>query len=551
MVLTMVLSAMHSKRRIPLVLIWLFAIFFCLQKESITFAQIDFQPPKPIFYQYGINQGLSQQIIRSICQDTTGFLWIATEDGLNRFDGYEFVNYYTDINDPNSLPDNFIYSLVAASDGGLWIGTNSRGVAKYNASTNTFSPLQQKGFSDSLLFQSRIYALLETPDKKLWIGTYNHGLYRYDMVTSTLTSFKNEPGSLGSLPSNTIFALNLDPFENLWIRTDKHLCGFDSKNNSFKIFDLPGVLINADFTGSMLTDENGILWTSCEKGLVKFNTKTYQFEIFPIKNDKEKSMEIIEIIEQNSEQLLFGTYSGIYLYHKKNGTLLNYSHVPLKEKTLSQDIVLSLFLDKTGSLWAGTGSAGLNKLNINSKQFTHYQNISDNPNSISDNLIRALLTDSRNQIWVGGVSGTIDIIDSKAQTIKRIKNPAVDKTEGVVGFSTCFMERSNEEIWVATWGDGINIYNQQGVFLKKLDNKLLDNGQGDLDLIVHQLTEDSFGNIWIGTETGLLLLNPKLMAVRRFIHNANDLQSISPYGVQSNCILVDVYNNIWVGTWEV
>ncbi|QQS51376.1 MAG: hypothetical protein IPM71_01245 [Bacteroidota bacterium] len=540
---------MQTKVRQSIFVFWMFIFCFLFQNEQITFAQSDFQPPKPIFYHYTINQGLSQQIIRSISQDATGFLWIATEDGLNRFDGYEFVNYYNDIDNPNSLPDNFIYSLVASSDGGLWIGTNTRGVAKYNTSSNTFSTIQPKEAPDSFLFQSRIYALLETPDKKLWIGTYNHGLYRYDMVTSKLIVFRHEPGSIGSLPSNTIFALSYDPFENLWIRTDKHLCGYDSKNNSFKIFDLPGELINADFTGSMISDENGLLWTSCEKGLVKFNTKTNQFEIIPIENDRGKSIEIIEIIEQNSEYLWLGTYSGIYLYHKNTGSLLNFCHVPLKEKTLSQDVVISLYLDKTGSLWAGTGSAGLNKLNINSKQFTLYQQIPGNSQSISDNLIRSLLVDNQNKIWVGGVSGTIDVINRNTQQIKQIKGPAGDKSEGVVGFSNCFMERSNGEIWVATWGQGISIYNLQGSLLKKFDDQLLDNGQGDLDRIIHQLTEDSFGNIWIGTETGLILYNPELNEVRKFVHNPQDNKSITPYGVQSNCIIVDAYNNVWVGTW--
>jgi ligand-binding sensor domain-containing protein/signal transduction histidine kinase len=532
------------------ILSYLFLFPFLIGINTLSgFSQRDFKPPKYNFTNYSIKDGLSQQIVRSICQDSRGFLWFATEDGLNRFDGYDFINYYFDRTNNKSLPDNFLYTLEPASDGGLWIGTNSHGVAKFNHLTNTFSSLTDEIDEDSDLTDARVYAIYEDNEQNLWVGTFNRGLFYYNTKTKLLSSFKNEPHSESTLPSNTIFSIGADNSGKIWFRTDRHLASFDKKTNTFISKPLPGTLINADFTNNLIIDARDILWTSTEQGLVKYNIKKDDLEIIPLYNDNGKVIEIIEIIEQNTDYLWFGSYSGLYLYDKETGKSLNYKKISNEKNSLSQDVIISMHIDNTGSLWAGTGSSGISKLNLYTKNFQHYSYHPESRNTISGNLIRALYVDSNNNIWVGHVSGAIDIIFRDSQKILPIKKQAGDKTEGVLGFPTSIMERKNGEIWVATWGEGILIYNLDGKLIKQLRAIFMSGDSKDLDLIIHCIREDRFGNIWIGTETGLVLYDPLRKRTRKFAHDPDNNNSITAFGVQSNSIHFDKYGNIWVGTW--
>ncbi len=168
--------------------------------------------PNAAFKRYTSEDGLSQQVVRSIVQDREGFIWIGTEDGLNKFDGYEFKQYRNIRNDHTSLPDNFIYTLCPSADGSLWIGTNSSGIARFDPVLNSFKSWPADPANPNSLKANRIYKLYEDSEGILWIGTYDGGLSRFDPNSEEFVNFLAD-GKYGSLASTWLQEYNAATME--------------------------------------------------------------------------------------------------------------------------------------------------------------------------------------------------------------------------------------------------------------------------------------------------------------------------------------------------
>jgi ligand-binding sensor domain-containing protein len=200
-----------------------------------------------VFYKYSTRDGLSQEIIRAITQDDYGYLWIGTENGLNRYDGYIFKVFYNIRGDSNSLPGNNIYCLLPSMDKGIWVGTKYNGLAKYHPGYENFSVFKHDSTNENTLSSNQIQCLLEDSDGNLWVGTADGGLNHLNIQKNTIKRYNHDKRDLTSLPSNNIIDLAFDDSGKLWIRTDIGVSVFDSTHGAFRSINLPGAKINADF----------------------------------------------------------------------------------------------------------------------------------------------------------------------------------------------------------------------------------------------------------------------------------------------------------------
>jgi ligand-binding sensor domain-containing protein len=203
-------------------------VIFYLQFVSSIFPQ-SFAPKNLTFEHLSIEHGLSQITVHAIFQDSKGFLWFGTEDGLNRYDGYNFVVYQHDPSDTASLSDNFIWSIFEDSENNLWIGTNSGGLNKYSYSTNTFKNFTRK-FSGAFGAPAHnIRTIFEDSDKNLWVGTENTGVFIKKNGGNKFLRYDDRINQ-----NFSIRAICEDNFGNIWIGTNEAgLYNANPKKNKF------------------------------------------------------------------------------------------------------------------------------------------------------------------------------------------------------------------------------------------------------------------------------------------------------------------------------
>ena len=502
------------------------------------------------FVRYTSEDGLSQQIVRAIVQDKYGFIWVGTEDGLNKFDGYEFRQYRNIRNDANSLSDNFIYALYPSKDGGLWIGTNNSGLAKFDPKTAQFKNYPPMPDNPDAISGGRIYTLFEDDNGILWIGTFDGGLSKFDPETEKFTNYKTAEES-GSIASNMVLGIQKSSDGTLWVRTEQVLQKFNEKTQSFSTVESSLSMPSLDMRGSFYIDNQDVVWTSSGSTLYKYNTVSGDSEFITLGDSINPSMVLLYIRPLNENYLWVSSFGhGLFLVDKSTYETINLKHDPANPKSVMSGGLVTLMQDKSGSLWVGGNISGISKLNINRKKFDHYVHNADDPTTVSTNTIRSILVDSENNLWVGFEgSGTLLnklVFDPNAERYLN-QDQRYNKLYNSTA-TTCILEDALGNIWLGTWGAGVHFL-PSGDTVGRYQVQSDAYGNSLSDNIIQAFLEDRDGNIWIGTETGLDVYNPNTGRIRTFLHDPDNSNSLAPYGVQANTLLEDAHGNIWVGTW--
>ena len=498
------------------------------------------------FDHLSIEHGLSQITVHSILEDNNGFLWFGTEDGLNRYDGYEFVIYRNNPKDINSISDNFIWSLFQDSENNIWVGTNSGGLNKYCYSTNSFET-----YANNLTPRANnIRVIYEDSFKNLWIGTNNAGLFRYDKILN-----KFEKILLGNSENYSIRSICEDNNKVLWVGTnDNGLISYNSKNKKIESFTKSNSNLTSNAIWALVTDSKDNIWIGTYNGgLNKFDNTSKVFTNFSngIANGLMNN-NITSLIIDDYDNPWICTEGGLSIYLENKNEFVNYKHSLSDLRSLSNSFLRVIVKAKSNLIWIGTVGGGLNKLNLN-KKFNQFNHNPTNENSLSHNMIRAIEGDSRGNIWIGTLGNGINRYDKQKNKFERFNSKSIGLSEDVV---TSILEDENNSLWVGTWGGGLNkikfTSGREGYKVEnlKIYKHLPNNEQSISSDIIQDIFEDSNGNLWIGTEDGLDCYN---QAKHKFIHfknEPNNRLSISDNRIQSSAIIEDKFGYLWIGTWQ-
>ncbi|NOZ47092.1 MAG: histidine kinase, partial [Chlorobi bacterium] len=495
--------------------------------------------------------GLSHNTVHCILQDSYGFIWIGTEDGLNRFDGYEFKIFIHDNSDTLSISDNFIYSLYEDSDSQLWIGTNIGGLDKYDKRKEIF--IHHKSIKNDVfsISDNRINTIIEDREGSLWIGTDN-GLNKKERNSTKFIGYYKNPNK-SSINDNLIRTLFEDSRGIIWIGTNSGgLNKFDKKNNIFKHYvhkpDNPES-ISDNSVKTIAEGNNGILWVGTKRGLNMFNVDKEVFINYlhnPNNKNSLSNSDVNQILPIQKGMVWVGTTNGLSIFNQKTESFINYYHNASNQQSISNNVIFSMIKDESGLIWIGVAEGGINKYNSNSKAFSHYKNNPNNKNSIDYNVVRSFFEDEKGIIWIGTLHG-LNSFNPKNQQIKHYNFAA--------SLTTIYIDRQ-KTMWLGTWQAGLyrisfsvskNDFEWQK---KKLFLKEPGNPQSISSNTIQDIYEDSAGKLWIGTEIGLNLFDRKTNTFRTFKYNALDSNSISDNRIQTHCICEDNAHNLWVGTWN-
>ncbi len=503
------------------------------------------QPQNARFEKITINDGLSQGSIRDIHQDKNGFLWFATQDGLNRYDGYSFKIFRKETYNPNSLSSNNIYCIDEDDEGNLWIGT-ADGLSKFSIKDRkftTYSPnndLQKSNYSNLIL---SIY--ISNKDKIVWFGS-RQGLYELNTTTGKMNLYQTidwnkTDGSINCIlgfDNNTIFVGNSRGILYKFDKTIKTFTQIDYKSER-KVIGHVGIT-------SLIKDNENNIWIGTFHGLFKYNPDQKSYREFLPEAGNSNTIPGLSImdIEFDKENNLWISVlnSGISKYDVKTDSFTNYSKETDEFKP--ENVISKLFVDKSGILWLGTNGYGILKLNPYLNNFTLY---SKRKNNLSFQSIRSFYKDNIGNLWVGGYGG-IDKINLTTGNYENIGDVSKNKN-GFTNSSIYILEEDKDFpgkiLWVGTEGGDLNKLDLQTGIVDRTPFKNLwrreDFGRG-----VFSLFDDGNGFLWVGTHRELVVVNKNDYSFRVFRNNPDDPKSISPQSITK--IYKDSYGKIWIGT---
>lgn len=546
-----------KKTRLNLFLIRLIFLFVL----SISPILLNAQQNEIRFENITPEMGLSQATVHCILQDSRGFLWFGTEDGLNKYDGYNFTIYRHIDKDSTSIPDNFIWALHEDRDGYLWVGTSMGGLIRFDREKNIFKQFKHDKNDPGSLSQDDVRAIFEDRYGNLWVGTNNGGLNKFNKKEETFTPYKHNPVDENSISNNSIRDIIEDDYGNLWIGTNGGgLNKFNIRKEEFTRFTInPRTFnsINNNYVWSLLRDTDGNIWIGTNgSGVNKLDPKTGTFKYYSQESNNPNSLlnnNITSLYEDHKGLIWIGTEGGLSILDTTRTKFINIVHDPLRTGNLSNNLIRYITEDRSGLIWIGTVGGGVNKYNRERKQFIHYQNDPSNPNSLSSNLIRAIFEDSQGTLWVGTLGSGLNKYDKSEDKYTHYYHNSDMSGSISDDRITSILEDSEKNLWVGTWGGGLNKLpnlgqNKSDKFVYYMHNPSKTNTLPS-DTI-QAIYEDSFGNLWVGTEAGLGVLIENENKFARFKHNPENPNSLTDDRIQSKCIYEDKAENLWVGTWN-
>jgi len=491
---------------------------------------------------------ISDNNIRVIIEDNKGYLWVGTENGLNRFNPQTevFQNFHHN-NDPNSLSDDGVLAITEDSQGNLWIGTK-RGLNLFDFENETFKSYYNDSNIINSLSDDYVRVVFEDSQGDFWIGT-NDGLNRFNYTMGTFQPYHHNPNDSLSIDHDVVMAIIEDSQGRLWIGTKRGgLNLFNYINETFKHYHHDANDSNSlsyDSIYSITEDRQGNIWIGTIGGLNLFipqNDIFHHYRYDAKMSDSISSNIVYTVMEDRQGNFWVGTPKGLNHFTLPTENFYNYQHDDNDFNSLSSDVISAIAESNKNKFWVGTNK-GLNLFNPKTEEFQRYQHDANDYNSLSSNNIKAIIEDRQGNVWIGTSDG-LNLFDPKTNTFQRYYNDAKDFNSLSNNYVRAITEDRYGNIWIGTSG-GLNLFKpDSNNFLHYRYS--LDDRNSLSDDNIYALIEDSQGNLWLGTKRGLNLFNPETETFQHYLHDDNDLNSLSGNKVTS--IKEDHQGNIWIGT---
>ena len=542
-----------------------------------------------IFRRYDVEKGLSQNSVYATLQDRRGFMWFATQDGLNRFDGYTFKVFRPSLDDRSSLSNGYVTALAEDSQGLLWAGTDNGNLNRFDPASEKFQRFRPGSDNPARRERPIITSLLADKNGQLWIGT-SDGLARFDSTSESFSYFRNAPGDPTSLSRDSVSVLYESPEGDFWVGTQAGgLNRFDPASGRAVRF-LAGTSVRA------ILEDNGLLWVGTDEGLVRLDPRSGREELFRNDPGRPGSLthsRVTSLLKDQNQELWVGTHNGLDRLDRPSGSFVHFKNDVSNPASLCDDDVLSLGLDRSGGVWVGTLGGGLNHLDRVSVPFSHLRDKTDAPNrrnrnqvwtitedksgtlwigtaaglhlvnrrtgyragfesdprrpgGLSQNIVRSVISDRRGVVWIGTEGMGIDRLDPGAKTFVHYRHDPNDPGSLSSNEVRCLLEDRDGSIWAATMGGGLNRLDRTTNRFSRFRHDAGNASSLSVDRI-YSLCQDHSGSLWVATwGGGVDRLDPSAGRFTHYRHTSTDPTSVSDSSVLS--VMEDRAGNIWVGT---
>ena len=541
---------------------------------------------------YSTDKELSNSLINAVYQDRKGFIWIATENGLNKFDGTRFSIYRHNATDSTSLKNNYVRTLFEDSRGNFWIGCIN-GLQRYDRATDNFHELfisRKDGRKNP-----HITSIIERRNGDLWIATSGQGAISLKK-NSNPASFHIETELTDRIGSNYLNVIFEDSRQNLWIATEeKGLYRYSPESKELKSYKAP-YHIAGDDVSAICEDAHGQIFVgTLTKGLFRLSSRQEgNFE--PVLYQNRMNLNIRTLIIDTRGKLIIGTDGeGVKEYQPQQDIIVDseinagpfdfskskvhsliedkdhnlwlgifqkglilvpgisnkfdyYGYKSIHNNTIGSSCVMAIHTDEQATIWIGTDNDGLYAINDQGKQLRHYTHQAGNPQSVPGTIL-CLYEDSNQELWLGSYFNGLARMNKQTGTCQDATSLLQGNLNAGKPKVSCIIEDKNKNLWVGTYGSGlykINLPTQHVTYYESTRNE---NDDWSINRLpndwISYLLEDREGMIWIGTYKGLAVLNPQ---TDNFINYKKQNNLLPGYVVYS--LLENSNGEIWAGTSE-
>ncbi|MEE4246544.1 MAG: two-component regulator propeller domain-containing protein, partial [Kangiellaceae bacterium] len=570
-----------------LIIFSLFAILISSFKSVVAAAESIEVTPKLFLRHYNIEDGLSLSTVSGFAQDKYGFMWIGTEEGLNRFDGYEFEVFKHDAKDDSSLSNSMVNKLLYDSQQRLWVATEG-GVSRFQQGSKSFVnyfPVDNNPSSSVKNIGEDIFG-------RVWVLA-NNRLYVFDENKEQFSSYIKF-----FTPSTINVSSNISAFS--IVGPDVY---YGQKNCLFKL-DLINSITSKNCLGVPGLEEQDIkitqiysgnkrdLWIGLEKGLILLDSISGNTRYFSMSDTGESNISnnFIEDITSDADgNIWVATYGGLNIYRQEKQKFDIYFDNQIDDYSLRKNNIRALYLDRQDVMWIGTYGGGFHLWHKETEQFEYLFSRKDASDLNATNMVHSVASDELGNLWIGSFGSGLFYYNFVAQTVSKIDfGKGSDQLDPYI---TGLHFDRNSVLWIGTSEGLFHYYRETGKLVKFKDENfdayitnIASNNDGDIfvspvdkvfqfqlndksdyttlkgknlskiitDLMgnkttqINTITQDLNENIWIGTVNGLVVYQSKIDKAHLFRFDENNISSISDNYVQ--VIYEDSFNNIWIGT---
>lgn len=446
------------------------------------------------------NNGLSQNHVKSILQDSRGFMWFGTRNQLNRFDGLS-IKTFNCFDYKAMKGNNNISALCELPDGKLCIGTDE-GVYLFDPQYEKFMFVNQKT-SNGIVMTQWVSDIQMDKDENIWIVIPNQGVFKFSIHSKTLKFYTVVEKLMPSISNPQ--CITIEKNGRVWIGTNRSgLYLYNKSDDNFTQY-----LGNSNGNNSLLgidiyticNYEDDILIGATEGKLMKLNKKRNELHNFVFTEANKKIIRHINVL--NTNEIWVGTEDGLYIFNEKKHTVEHLTKDPINKYSLSDNVIEKIQTDREGGIWIGTNFGGISYFPSRNNTFEQFIPVSKK-NSISSKRFREIHEDKKGNIWIGSEDAGIDMFNPATMTFSQIHNLQYKKTLGL------FVQDS--KVWVGYFKNGLDIiHTDHNNSVEHFNGKKL----GLNEASIYTICEDRFGKIWLGNAWGVFVAEKGTMKFTR------------------------------------
>ncbi|MBD0404237.1 two-component regulator propeller domain-containing protein [Flammeovirga sp. EKP202] len=542
--------------------------------------------------------GLTNKVVKNIYRDKKGFLWLGTQNGLHRYDGYQMKVYRSKSDHNNTLSSNDINVIFEDDQEHLWVGTTTN-LHRLNDDGESFTRVFSKSPLNNSNFSFEITSILQTKEGQIWVGTKRAGLFELDRNGNII---QNILGSEENPYLGTITALVKDHDGNLWIgHDDLQLTVYNKKANTFSNVYLDKEASfyagnkASNITTLALTENKKILAGTLHNGLFLIDPNNKKVNYLLQTNKALKHPSVKDIVIDHFQNIWVATSDGLHLLSSFNYQVISvFRNSDLKETSIASNGLLSLHYDQQnilwcgfygegvdylepnykkfrtfrrevmnynslnhetvqsiledskGNIWFGTREGSISKLNQKTNRYEHFKPEDGNPHKLQKRSVLAISEDHKGTIWIGSYLGGLSKLNPKTKTVKTYKNNPLDSESLPHDDVRFIFEDSKKQLWVATNGGGLALFDRENETFRTFTRE---NTKGNNPLAsnwVLNVFEDSRGWLWVGTYGGLSIYYPEQNSWVSFVNRKKDKNSLAHNWIYS--ITESRDGSMWIGS---
>jgi len=506
-----------------------FLILICHKIDAVPFR----------FVHYDVSNGLSGNCVRSLVQDSRGFIWFGTDNGLNRFDGYSFKVFKSIPGDSTALGCNYIYALYEDRQETLWIGTET-GIYTYLPEKEEFL-FFDKQTENGVFIHSFITAISEDSRGNIWISTSGQGVFSYHIERQILRQYlQNTTDQKFSLTSNNICYLYVDSEDVVWAapqQIGRNLNRLNIEEERFYPYTVkgPADILNSLAVYGMAEDQNGYLWLgSWVNGICRMDKKTGNITPFLSPSSKDGAFHVHSLLTYDTDILLVGSDDGLHHFNTTTGEYTLMASTEFNDKGLSDKFIYPIYKDKEGGLWVGTYYGGVNYSPPKKGYIEGYAH-SDYKNSVSGNIISKFCEDEKGNIWIGSDDGGLSYFDVQTEIFTNYMPEPGRNSLSYHNVHALYLE--NDKLWIGTYSGSLNVFD-----LKTKRFKLYEPSSSNVNSLdnnsIYSIYKDSEDGIWVGSMQGVMYYN----------RDRDDFTRVKTIGTTTVDIIDDGHKAVWFVT---